>query len=68
MFFFLILFIYFYFWLPWVFVAACRLFSSCGEQGLLFVAVPRLLIGWLLLLQSTSSRRAGFNSCGTQSQ
>ena len=27
----------------WVFVAARRLFSSCGEQGLLFVAVRGLL-------------------------
>ena len=35
--------IYFYFWLCWVFVAA-RAFSSCGEQGLLFVAVHRLLL------------------------
>ena len=33
-----------YFWLHWVFVAARRLFSSCGEQGLLFVAVRELLI------------------------
>ena len=22
-----------YFWLRWVFIAACRLFASCGEQG-----------------------------------
>ena len=34
---------YFYFWLCWVFVAA-RAFSSCGERGLLFVAVHGLLI------------------------
>ena len=33
-----------YFWLHWVFVAAHGLFSSCSEQGLLFVAVHRLLI------------------------
>ena len=33
-----------YFWLCWVFVAARGLFYSCGEQGLLFVAVHRLLI------------------------
>ena len=42
-----ILFIYlflFYFWLRWVFVPACRFFSSCGERGLLFIAVRRLLI------------------------
>ena len=43
-FFFLInLSIYFYFWLRWVFVAARGLFSSCGEWGLLFLAVSRLL-------------------------
>ena len=52
----------FYFWLPWVFVAACGLFSSYGERGLLFVAVCGLLIWWLPLLQSTSSRHAGFSS------
>ena len=33
-----------YFWLHWVFVAARRLFSSCGERGLLFVVVHGLLI------------------------
>ena len=32
-----------YFWLRWVFIAAHGLFSSCGEQGLLF-AVHGLLI------------------------
>ena len=31
-----------YFWLHWVFVAA-RSFSSCGERGLLFIAVRGLL-------------------------
>ena len=36
-----------------------RAFSSCGEQGLLFVAVRGLL-----LLRSTGSRCAGFSSCG----
>ena len=38
------LFYYFIFWLRWVFVAACGLFSGCSEQGLLFVAVRGLLI------------------------
>ena len=33
-----------YFWLHWVFVAARGLSLSCGEQGLLFVAVHGLLI------------------------
>ena len=46
----------------------CCAFSSCGERGLLFVAVRGLLIGWLLLLQSMGSRRVGFRSCGTRGQ
>ena len=41
-----------YFWLCWIFLAACGLslvavsgvYSSCGERGLLFVAVHGLLI------------------------
>ena len=36
--------LFIYFWLPWVFVAVRGLFSSCGELGLLFVAVRGLLI------------------------
>ena len=62
------LFIYFYFWLCWVFVAAHELLSSCSEQGLLFVEVHRLLVGWLPLLQSMGSRHVGFSSCGTRAQ
>ena len=38
------LFICFYFWLHWVFVAVRRLISSCIERGLLLLAVRRLLI------------------------
>ena len=34
----------------WVFVAACRLFSSCGERGLLFIALCRLLIAVAFLV------------------
>ena len=32
-----------YFWLRWVFIAAHRLFSSCGEWGLFFLVVHGLL-------------------------
>ena len=39
-------------------------FSSCGEWGLLFVEVHRLLTAWLLFLRSTDSRHVGFSSCG----
>ena len=52
-------FLFIYFWLHWVFIAA-RAFSSCREQGLLFVVVRRLL------LQSTGSRHVCFSSCGSR--
>ena len=42
-----------------------RAFSSCGELGLLFIAVHGFSLQWRLLLQSTGSRRAGFSSCGS---
>ena len=45
----------------------CMGFSSCGERVLLFVAVVGFSL-WLLLLQSTGSRHAGFSSCSTQAQ
>ena len=43
--------IFFYVWLSWVFVAVCGLFSSCGKQGLLFIAVRRLLIAVASLVE-----------------
>ena len=54
--FFLIYFIYLfiYFWLHWVFVAAHGLFSDCGERGLLFVGGARI------------SHCGGFSCCGAQ--
>ena len=45
-----------------------RAFSSCGERGLLFVAVRGLLIAVASLVRSTGSRHAGFRSCGTRAQ
>ena len=39
-----------------------RAFSSCREQGLLFVAVRELLIA----VAYTGFRRAGFSSCGAR--
>ena len=35
--------LFIYFWLRWVFIAARGLFSSCGKRGLLFVAVHGLI-------------------------
>ena len=50
-FFFLIIISFIYFWLHWVFIAVRGLFffffffvSSCGERGILFIAVHGLLI------------------------
>ena len=56
------------FLLCWVFVAAHGLFSVCGEQGLLFVVVIRLLIVVASLVGSMGSRCVGFSSCGTWAQ
>ena len=44
--------------LCWVFQLH-RLFPSCSECGLVFIAVCRLLIAWALLLQSMGSRHVG---------
>ena len=41
--FFFLINLFIYFWLHWVFIAAHRLFSNCGEQGLLFVVVHGLI-------------------------
>ena len=48
---FLFIYLFIIFWLCWVFVAACGLFSGCGEQGLLFVAVRGLLIAVASLVE-----------------
>ena len=45
-----------------------RAFSSCGERGLLFVAVRGLLIAVASLVASTGSRHAGLSSCGLLAQ
>ena len=65
--FFFNLFIYFYFWLHWVFIAMRRLFLVAvrGDCSLLQCAG---FSWWLLLLQSMDSRRTGFSSSGTWAQ
>ena len=55
-------------WLRCVFVAAHRLFSSCGEGGCSSLRCVGFSLWWLLLLQSMGSRRVGFSSCGMQAQ
>ena len=61
--------IYFiYFWLHWVFVAACGLSLVAASRGHSSLWCAGLSLRWPLSLQSTGSRRAGPSSCGTQAQ
>ena len=68
-----ILFIYLYFWLRWVFVAACGLSLVAVSGGYSLLWCTGFSLWWLPLLQSTGSRRAGsvvvaqgLRSCGSQ--
>ena len=55
-----------YFWLSWVFVAACRLSLVEASGGYCSLQCTGFLLWWLLLLRSTGSRCMGFSSCGTR--
>ena len=46
----LFIYLFIYLWLRWFFVAARGLFSSCGERGLLFIAMRGLLIAVVSLV------------------
>ena len=61
-------FLFIYFWLHWVFVAARgpSLVESSGGYSLLRCA--GLSPQWPLLLRSTGTRRVGFSSCGSRAQ
>ena len=61
-------FIYIYFWLCWVFVAACRLSLVAVSRVYSLLQCAGFSLQWLLLLRSMGSRCAGFRSCGTQAQ
>ena len=58
----------FYFWLHWVFVAACRLSLVVVSRGYSSLWCAGFSLWWLLLLRSTGSWCAGFSSCGTWAQ
>ena len=53
-----------YFWLHWVSVAACRLSLDAESGG--YSPEVVLSLWWLLLLRSTGSRHSGFSSRGTK--
>ena len=75
LFFFFLIYLFIY-WLCWVFVAVLGL-SLVAALGLSLVAASGgysslrcadFSLRWLLLLQSTGSKRTGFSSCGTWAQ
>ena len=57
-----------YFWLRWVFVAACGLSLVVASGGYSLLQCVGFSLQWLLLLRSTGSRCTGFSSCSTWAQ
>ena len=62
------IYLFIYFWLRWVFVAAHGLSLVAVSGGYSSLRCTGFSLRWLLLLRSTGSRRAGFSSCGTRAQ
>ena len=62
------LYLFIYFWLHWVFVAACGLSIVAASGGYSSLRCAGFSLRWLLLLWSTGSRRMDFGSCGTWAQ
>ena len=58
----------FFFWLCWVFLAACGLSLVVVSGGYSLLRCTGFSLRWLLVLRSTGSRRVGFSSCGTRAQ
>ena len=65
-FFFCFCFLFVLFWLHWVFVAARGLSLVVASGGYSLLWCAGFSLRWLLLLQSTGSRHAGFSSCGSR--
>ena len=62
---FIYLYLFIYFWLCWVFVVVRRLSLVVASRGYSLLRCAGFSLQWLVLLQSTGSRRRGFSSCGT---
>ena len=62
------IYLFIYFWLCWVFVAARGLFLVVARGGYSSVRCVGFSLPWLLSLRSTGSRYTGFSSCGTLAQ
>ena len=61
-------FFFLFLWLHWVFVAAHGLSLVVVSGGYSSLQCAGFSLWWLLLLQSTGSRHAGFSSCSTRAQ
>ena len=59
------MYLFIYFWLHCVFVAACRLSLVAASGGYSSLRCTGFSLRWLLLW-STGSRRVGFSSCGAR--
>ena len=57
-----------YFWLCWLFVAACGLSLVAVSGGYSSLQCTGFSLQWFLLLRSMGCRHAGFSSCGTWAQ
>ena len=57
-----------YFWLHWVFAAACGLSLVAASGGYSPLWCTGFSLQWLLFLRSTGSRCAGFSSCSMRAQ
>ena len=59
-------FIYYYFWLCWVLVATCELFSNCGKRGLFSgCVVGASHCSGLSCCRARALGHVGFSSCGS---
>ena len=66
--FFLNIYLFIYLWLHWVFVAAHGLSLVAASGGYSLLQCMGFSLWWLLLLQSTGSRHAGFSNCSVWAQ
>ena len=62
------IYLFIYFWLHWVFLAARGLSLVAASRGYSSLRHMGFSFQWLLLLRSTGSRHAGFSSCGSWAQ
>ena len=58
------IYLFIYFWLPWVFVAAHGLSLVAVNRGSSVLRCVGFSLPWPLLLWSTGSGGTGFNGCG----